>query len=151
MYHYKDMRILVQRVKKAKLYVEDIKKGEINQGLVLFVGFKKGDKIENFEFFKKKILNLRVFEDEKNKMNYSVLDLKGELMIIPQFTLYGDCSKSNRPDFTMAEKSEIAKILFEKFVEMFENIELKTIIGEFGKKMIVEIYNDGPCTIMLEK
>ncbi len=145
------MKAIVQRVKKAKLYVEEVYKGEIKKGIVVFLGIGKGDTVDKIDYFVKKIPSLRIFEDENGKMNYSIFDIKGEIMVVSQFTLYGDCTRGNRPDFTMAEKSEVAKIIFEKFVEKIKNLDIKLVAGEFGKKMIVEIYNDGPCTLILEK
>ncbi|MGC8976767.1 MAG: D-aminoacyl-tRNA deacylase [Candidatus Ratteibacteria bacterium] len=145
------MKIVIQRVKEAKLYIENEFKGKIGRGLVIFVGVKKGDDEEKIDYFIKKILSLRIFEDEDGKMNYSVSDINGEIMIISQFTLYGDCVKGNRPDFTNAEKKENAKKIFEKFVEKIKKSYEKIIIGDFGKKNLVEIHNDGPCTLILEK
>lgn len=145
------MRIFVQRVKKAKLYVKDYFKGEIERGIVLFVGIGKGDTEDKIDYLVKKIVSLRIFEDENGKMNNSILDVNGEIMVVSQFTLYGDCSRGNRPDFTMAEKPELAKILFEKFVEKLKSYNIKIIEGEFGEKMVVEIHNDGPCSLLLEK
>ncbi|MCM8818425.1 MAG: D-aminoacyl-tRNA deacylase [Candidatus Omnitrophica bacterium] len=129
----------------------DCYKGEIGKGIVLLVGFGKGDVEDKLDYFEKKIISLRIFEDENGKMNNSILDINGEIMIVPQFTLYGDCSKGNRPDFTKAEKPEVAKILFEKFVDKFKIYNIKIVEGEFGEKMLVEIHNDGPCSLILEK
>ncbi|MCM8804523.1 MAG: D-aminoacyl-tRNA deacylase [Candidatus Omnitrophica bacterium] len=145
------MKLVIQRVKEAKLYVEDIFKGKIEKGIVVFVGIGRGDTEEKVDYFVKKILSLRIFEDENRKMNYSVSDINGELMIVPQFTLYGNCQNGNRPDFTMAEKGEIAEKIFNKFVEKIKTSYKKIVEGEFGKKMLVEINNDGPCTLILEK
>lgn len=144
------MKIVIQRVKEGKLYVENFFRGKIEKGFVVFVGIGKGDTEDKIEYFIKKILSLRIFEDENGKMNYSLKDVKGEIMVVPQFTLYGDCKKGNRPDFTMAEKGEIAKELFIKFVEKLKENNINVIDGEFGKKMLVEIHNDGPCTILME-
>ncbi|MCS7180146.1 MAG: D-aminoacyl-tRNA deacylase [bacterium] len=145
------MKVVIQRVKKAKLFVEDIEKGEIGKGIVVLLGIGKGDTEDKIEYLIKKILSLRIFEDEKRKMNYSVSDIKGEVMIVSQFTLYGNCTNGNRPDFTMAEKGEIAEKIYNKFIEKIKNSSIKVIEGEFGKKMTVEIHNDGPCTIILEE
>lgn len=145
------MRLVIQRVKKAKLFVEDKEKGEIGKGLVVLVGIGKGDTEDKIDYIIKKILSLRIFEDENGKMNYSIIDTGGDLMIVSQFTLYGNCSGGNRPDFTMAEKGKIAEEFYNKFIEKIRNTNLKIVEGEFGKKMTVEIHNDGPCTIILEK
>jgi D-tyrosyl-tRNA(Tyr) deacylase len=145
------MKILIQRVKEAKLYVENVYKGSIGKGIVVFIGIGKGDKEEKIEYMVRKILSLRIFEDENGKMNYSVSDIKGEIMVVSQFTLYGDCRKGNRPDFTMAEDGKIAEGIYNKFLGKLKESNLKTVEGEFGKKMLVEIHNDGPCTLILEK
>lgn len=145
------MKVLIQRVKKARLYINEIFKGEIGKGLVVFVGIKKNDTEDKIDYFVKKILSLRIFEDENRKMNYSVVEIKGEIMIVPQFTLYGDCLKGNRPDFTNAEEPKIARLFFEKFVEKMKKSNIKIVEGKFGAKMLVEIVNDGPCTLILEK
>ena len=145
------MRLVIQRVKKAKLFVEDKEKGETGKGIVVLLGIGKGDTEDKIDYIINKILSLRIFEDENGKMNYSLMDIGGDLMIVPQFTLYGNCTGGNRPDFTMAEKGEIAEKFYKKFVEKIRNKNLKSVEGEFGKKMTVEIHNDGPCTIILEK
>ncbi|HOK55756.1 MAG TPA: D-aminoacyl-tRNA deacylase [bacterium] len=145
------MRLVIQRVSKAKLFVEEKEKGEIEKGLVILLGIGKGDTEDKIDYVIKKILSLRIFEDENGKMNYSVSDICGDLMIVSQFTLYGDCTGGNRPDFTMAEKGEIAEKLYNKFIEKIKKSNVKIVEGEFGKKMTVEIHNDGPCTIILER
>ncbi len=145
------MKVVIQRVKEAKLYVENVYRGRIGKGILIFIGIGKGDSEEKIEYIVRKILSLRIFEDEKEKMNYSVSDIKGEIMVVSQFTLYGDCRKGNRPDFTMAEKGEIAEVIYKKFLERIKEANLKIVEGEFGKKMLVEIHNDGPCTLILEK
>jgi D-tyrosyl-tRNA(Tyr) deacylase len=145
------MKILIQRAKEAKLYVENVYKGSIGKGIVVFVGIGKGDKEEKIEYLVRKILLLRIFEDENGKMNYSISDIKGEIMVVSQFTLYGDCRKGNRPDFTMAEDGKLAEEIYNKFLMKLKESNLKIVEGEFGKKMLVEIHNDGPCTLILEK
>jgi D-tyrosyl-tRNA(Tyr) deacylase len=145
------MKAIIQRVKEAKLYVESVYKGSIKKGIVVFVGIGRGDNEEKIEYISRKILLLRIFEDEKGKMNYSISDIKGEIMVVSQFTLYGDCRKGNRPDFTMAEDGKLAEEIYNKFLEKIKESELKIVEGEFGKKMLVEIHNDGPCTLILEK
>jgi len=145
------MKAIIQRVKKARLYVENIYKGSIGKGIVVFIGIGKGDKEEKIEYLVRKILLLRIFEDENGKMNYSISDIKGEIMVVSQFTLYGDCRKGNRPDFTMAEDGKLAEEIYNKFLKKLKESNLKIVEGEFGKKMLVEIHNDGPCTLILEK
>ena len=145
------MKAIIQRVKEARLYVENIYKGSIGKGIVVFIGIGKGDKEEKIEYLVRKILLLRIFEDENGKMNYSISDIKGEIMVVSQFTLYGDCRKGNRPDFTMAEDGKLAEEIYNKFLKKLKESNLKIVEGEFGKKMLVEIHNDGPCTLILEK
>jgi D-tyrosyl-tRNA(Tyr) deacylase len=145
------MKAIIQRVKEARLYVENIYKGSIGKGIVVFIGIGKGDKEEKIEYLIRKILLLRIFEDENGKMNYSISDIKGEIMVVSQFTLYGDCRKGNRPDFTMAEDGKLAEEIYNKFLRKLKESNLKIVEGEFGKKMLVEIHNDGPCTLILEK
>ena len=145
------MKVVVQRVKKASLFVEENYRGEIGEGIVALAGFKKNDGEREIKYIVDKIYNLRIFEDENGKMNYSIEKIKGEIMVVPQFTLYGDVSHSNRPDFTKAEEFSKAKNLFEMFVEEMKKKGAKLLCGEFGKKMLVEIHNDGPVTIIIEK
>lgn len=145
------MRAVIQRVKKAVLFVEGEKKGEIGQGMMVFLGFKKNDGLGEIEYMAKKIYNLRIFEDENGKMNYPIEKVNGEVMLVPQFTLYGDVKGSNRPDFAEAEDFSKAKILFDRFIHRFQNKNFKVLCGCFGKEMLVEIHNDGPVTIIIEK
>jgi D-tyrosyl-tRNA(Tyr) deacylase len=145
------MRIIIQRVKKASVKIDKKIVGQIARGLLLFLGVGPFDKAQGEEKkLAQKILNLRIFGDRNDKMNLSVLDIKGEILLIPQFTLYADCSKGNRPYFGEAAKPEIAKPLFEKFVVELKKSGLKVEKGEFGAKMEVELVNDGPVTIILE-
>jgi len=145
------MRVVVQRVKRASLFVEENYRGEIGKGVVVLAGFKKNDGEKEIKYIVDKIYNLRIFEDENGKMNYSIEKIRGEIMAIPQFTLYGDVSHSNRPDFTKAEEFSKAKNLFEMFVCEMKKKGTKLLCGEFGKKMLIEIHNDGPVTIIIEK
>jgi len=149
------MRAVIQRIKKASVKVGDKIVGQIGAGLVLLLGVGETDekikdekiKIKNFA---EKILNLRIFGDKEDKMNLSVLDVKGEILVIPQFTLYADCSKGNRPYFGQAAKPEIAKPFFQKFVEELKKSNLRVESGIFGAKMEVELINDGPVTLILD-
>ncbi len=143
------MKIVIQRVKKGVLYVENEKKGEIDVGLVILVAVEQGDTVKDIEYLANKILSMRIFENSKGKMDYSVSDVKGDMMIISQFTLCGNCKRGNRPDFTEAESPEKAVMLYENFLEIIKKSELKVVSGEFGKYMLVEIHNDGPVTIPL--
>jgi len=144
------MRLVVQRVKKASVQVENKTLGQINQGLLLLIAVGEEDDKKTAQSMARKVLDLRIFGDEKDKMNLSVLDIQGELLIISQFTLYADCSKGNRPYFGHAAQPEKAKALMEKFIEALKISGLKVEKGEFGAKMEVALINDGPVTIILD-
>lgn len=144
------MRAVVQRVKKSRVIVEGRLVGEINKGFNVLLGISKEDTIEDLKYIKDKIINLRVFEDENDKMNLSLLDIKGDILAISQFTLYGDCRKGRRPNFMNAMGGDEAKALCEEFVKMLKESGLKIETGEFGAHMNVEIENDGPVTILLD-
>ncbi|MBQ6820369.1 MAG: D-tyrosyl-tRNA(Tyr) deacylase [Clostridium sp.] len=144
------MRVIVQRVTSSKVIVNDVVVGSINKGLNLLIGFSKSDSEEDLSYIKDKILNLRIFEDENNKMNRSLLDIEGDILAISQFTLYGDCRKGRRPNFMNAEGGERAKALYEKFIDLLRESKLKVETGQFGAHMKVDILNDGPVTIMLD-
>lgn len=144
------MRILVQRVNSAKVEINEKTISEIKEGLVLFVGFTQTDNIENIKYLIQKVLNLRIFPDELNIMNKSILDYGGEILSVSQFTLYADTKKGNRPSYTKALKSSEAKILYDEFNnELKKYISVKT--GVFGADMEVKISNVGPTTILLER
>lgn len=144
------MRILVQRSKKASVTVDGNIIGKINNGLTLLVGFTDGDNSEKIAYMVKKVLNLRIFDDESGVMNKSILDVGGSILSVSQFTLYGDASKGNRPSYIKALGGEQAKVLYDEFNEKLrELIEVET--GKFGADMLVEIQNDGPVTIFLER
>lgn len=146
------MRAVVQRVNYASVEYEDIKK-EISRGIVVFVGISKDDTLENVKYIAKKILNLRIFENEDGKMDKSLVDTKGEILIVSEFTLYGDCKSGNRPDFTLAASPQKAEELYIRFIEEVSKYipseKIKT--GKFRSHMIVKIHNDGPVTILLER
>ena len=144
------MRAVVQRVKKSRVIVEGRLVGEINKGFNVLLGISKDDTIEDLKYIKDKIINLRVFEDENDKMNLSLLDIKGDILAISQFTLYGDCRKGRRPNFMNAMGGDEAKALYEEFVKMLKESGLKVETGEFGAHMNVEIESDGPVTILLD-
>ena len=144
------MRAVVQRVKKSSVKVDGKVVGEIGKGFNVLIGISKEDTLEDVKFLKDKILNLRVFEDENGKMNLSLLDVKGELLLISQFTLYGDCRKGRRPNFMNALGGEESEKLYNEFIKSFENEDVKIATGVFGADMEVEIINDGPVTLLLE-
>lgn len=144
------MRAVVQRVKRSSVKIDGEVIGAVEKGFNVLIGISKEDTIDDLKFIKDKILNLRVFEDENNKMNLSILDVKGEILIISQFTLYGDCRKGRRPNFMNALGGEEAEILYDEFLNLFKNEPIKVQCGIFGADMEVEIINDGPVTLLLE-
>ncbi|MBP3434500.1 MAG: D-tyrosyl-tRNA(Tyr) deacylase [Clostridia bacterium] len=144
------MKAVVQRVKRTALTVGGERISEIPFGLTVFLGVKSGDTQAQADYLTKKIANLRIFEDENGKMNLSVKDVGGEVLLVSQFTLYGDASHGNRPSFTLAERPEKAQPLYEYAVNALraQGVTVKT--GVFGADMKIEQYNDGPVTILLE-
>ena len=144
------MRAVVQRVTYSSVEVDGVIVGEINKGFNVLLGISKEDTEEDMKYIKDKIVNLRVFSDENDKMNLSLLDIKGELLLISQFTLYGDARKGRRPNFMNALGGEEAKKFYDKFIEMMKETGLKVQTGIFGADMKVDIKNDGPVTILLD-
>ena len=145
------MRILLQRVSKASVTVEEQTISGIGKGLLILLGIGHGDGEGQVKFLAEKVANLRIFEDEQGKTNLSVLDVKGEAIVVSQFTLYADARKGRRPSFTDAALPEIAEPLVNRFVELLRGHGVPTQTGKFGNHMLVEIHNDGPVTIWLEK
>ncbi len=144
------MRGILQRVKKASVSVEGEIVGKIEKGLVLFLGIGKEDDESDLDYLVNKVLGLRIFEDEDNKMNLSLLDVKGELLVISQFTLYGDVRKGRRPSFTESGHPEIAEKYYLKFIQKCIDKGVKTEKGIFGADMEVKLNNKGPVTIMID-
>ena len=147
------MRAIVQRVSKGGVFIKDKNySAEIGKGMVILLGIKTGDKEDEVNFVADKCSNLRIFEDENEKMNLSLKDIDGEVLVISQFTLYGDTRKGNRPSFTGAARSEIANEMYEKFIKRMKNNlgDEKVKCGVFGAMMMVKIMNDGPVTILVE-
>lgn len=145
------MKLVIQRVKKAEVKVENEIVGKINNGFLVLIGVTHGDSTENVNYLVQKLLKLRVFQDSQDKMNLSIRDINGELLIVSQFTLYADCKEGNRPSFTNAAKPDKANELYEYFIQKCKNEGIKTEHGIFGAYMKVELINDGPVTIILEK
>lgn len=145
------MKLVVQRVKNAKVEVDEKTVGSINQGFLVLLGVTHTDTRSKADYLVKKLCNLRVFEDENGKMNLGLKDVEGELLIVSQFTLYADCTQGNRPSFTNAAKPDVANELYEYFCEKCREQNIKVEKGIFGADMKVSLLNDGPVTIILEK
>ena len=145
------MKLVVQRVKKAEVKVDGNIIVKIDKGFLVLIGIKVGDTKEQADYLVKKLCNLRVFSDENDKMNLSIKDVKGKLLIVSQFTLYGDCSQGNRPSFIEAARPEEANPLYEYFCNQCELNNIEVQKGIFGADMKVELINDGPVTIIIEK
>lgn len=145
------MKFVVQRVKNAQVDVEEKTVGKINKGFMVLIGVTHTDTKETADYLVKKLINLRVFEDENGKMNLSLKDVKGSLLLVSQFTLYADCSSGNRPSFTDAAKPDFARELYEYIIEECKKQINNVETGIFGADMKVELVNDGPVTIILER
>ena len=145
------MRLLIQRVSRASVTVNQQTISSIGKGLLILLGIGHGDWEEQAQFMAEKTANLRIFEDEQGKTNLSVLDVKGEAIVVSQFTLYADTRKGRRPSFIDAALPELAAPLVDRFVELLRSHGVPTQTGQFGANMQVEIHNDGPVTIWLEK
>jgi D-tyrosyl-tRNA(Tyr) deacylase len=146
----RELRVVLQRVKGAKVTVEGKVVGQIEEGLVLLLAARTGDTEEDVRYLADKCANLRIFEDQEQRMNLSALEKKAEVLVVSQFTLYGDTSKGRRPSFTEALEPKEAERLYQKFIEQMQAADLKTECGVFGAKMLVEIANWGPVTFILE-
>ncbi|MGG1441135.1 D-aminoacyl-tRNA deacylase [Brevibacillus laterosporus] len=144
------MRIVVQKAKASSVSVNGDVVGKIEQGLVLLVGITHEDTIKDVEFVADKVANLRIFEDEEGKMNYSVQETGGQILSISQFTLYGDCRKGRRPNFMAAARPEVAEPLYDQFNEVLRSKGLQVETGRFGAMMDVQIHNHGPVTLIVE-
>jgi D-tyrosyl-tRNA(Tyr) deacylase len=144
------MKAVVQRVKKTALRVDGELVSEIPFGLTVFLGVKTGDTEKEAAYIAKKIAGMRIFEDENGKMNLSVRDVGGEVLLVSQFTLYGDATKGNRPSFTLAARPEVAEPLYEYTVKELASYGVTVKKGVFGADMQIEQHNDGPVTILLE-
>lgn len=145
------MRVLLQRVSRAEVRVGDAVSGSIGRGFVLLVGFTHSDSVAQIEWMVEKVTGLRVFPDADDKMNRSLVDVEGAILVVSQFTLYGDAAKGRRPSFVDAARPEQAIPLYERFVAALRQRGVKTETGEFGASMEVELVNDGPVTLWLER
>lgn len=145
------MRAVVQRVRRGRVSVEERLLAEIGLGVVVLVGVAPQDGVEQARYLTEKIANLRIFEDEAGKINRSLLDVGGAAIVVSQFTLYADTRKGRRPSFTDAALPDVARPLVDRFAQLLAEQGVPTQTGEFGAHMLVEIANDGPVTILLER
>ncbi len=144
------MKTVIQRVSNANVKVNEQIIGKIEKGLVILLGISNNDTEKTIEQMAHKISNLRIFSDENEKMNLSIKDINGQILVISQFTLFADCKKGNRPSFTNAGSPEHANKLYEYFIKQIENQQIEVEHGIFGENMKVSLTNDGPVTIILE-
>ncbi len=144
------MKAVIQRVSRADVKIDGKTVGQIGPGLLVLLGVGPKDTTETADYLAAKIVNMRIFEDEKEKMNRSVRDIGGSILVVSQFTLYADCRKGNRPSFTGAAAPEPANELYEYFKEKIHELGIPVECGEFGADMQVSLVNDGPVTILLE-
>jgi len=145
------MRVVVQRVASARVEVDQKLVANIGRGILLLVGFRESDTEQELDWMARKCLELRIFEDEGGKMNRSVMDERGEVLIVSQFTLYGDCRKGRRPSYTESAPASVAIQLYRRFVEIVSSYYPDVKEGIFGAKMKVSLINDGPVTLIIDK
>lgn len=145
-----NLRAVLQRVTEASVDIGRKERGRIGGGLVILLGIAKGDSSRDIEYLAEKVCNLRIFEDKEGKLNLSLLDIEGEILVISQFTLLGNTRKGRRPGFDDAALPGEARGLYEGFVKALKNKSIKVETGEFGARMLVKIFNDGPVTFILE-
>ena len=144
------MRVVIQRVKQASVAVGLVVKGQVGKGLLIFVAIAKQDTVADAEYLAEKIVELRVFEDQQGKMNLSIGEVNGELLVVSQFTLLANCVKGRRPSFDAAADPTTAENLYERFIEVLKAKEIKVETGEFRAMMEVSLINDGPVTFILD-
>lgn len=144
------MRAVIQRVLGARVLVAEKQTAAIEKGMVVFIGVARGDCDDDASYLADKIINLRIFNDEQGKMNKSLMDIDGEILIVSQFTLLGDCQRGRRPSFVNAEEPALAKTIYNKFISKIAEKTAKFATGEFQEEMKVELINDGPVTIILD-
>ena len=146
------MKLVVQRVKKSNLKIKNKLYSSINSGMVILIGISKNDNFEMAKELANKIIKLRIFNDDKGKMNKNIMEIKGEVLVVSQFTLCADTNKGNRPSFIKAAKPELAISLYNQFIDELQKLILSKVrTGKFGAAMKIELINDGPVTIILEK
>lgn len=144
------MRAVVQRVSSSKVTVDEEVVGKVNKGLLVLLGVTHDDTSKDVDYIVDKVTNLRIFEDENDKMNLSLKDIDGEILAVSQFTLYGDCRRGRRPSFSDAARPDVANPLYEEFVQKVRDLRINVGTGKFGAHMMVDLTNDGPVTILLE-
>ncbi len=144
------MKALIQRVKMAEVLIDGKIYSKTNKGLLIFLGIENGDTEKDIEYLVRKVPHLRIFEDSQEKMNLSTLNIKGEILVVSQFTLSADCRRGNRPSFDSAEEPAKAKDIYMRFIEGLRESGLKIETGDFGAYMQVHLINDGPVTIMID-
>jgi D-aminoacyl-tRNA deacylase len=144
------MRSVVQRVDRVKVLIGDKRISEIGKGLLVFLGIEQGDQEKDADYLSDKILNLRIFEDEDGKMNFSLLNIQGEMLVVSQFTLLGDCRRGRRPSFTRAENPARARLLYDYFIRKTVGIIGNVVQGEFQAMMSIDLVNNGPVTMLLD-
>jgi len=144
------MKAVIQRVQSAQVYVDGRPSGKIGKGLLVFVGVGKGDDENDVSYMVSKLPDLRIFEDTSGKFNLSLKEMDGEILIVSQFTLFGDCRKGRRPSFTEAQEPTVAKNLYERLIHKLREQGIPVQTGEFQAKMEVHLVNDGPVTLLLD-
>jgi len=144
------MRVVLQRIKEGTVTIRGEEIGRTGRGLCLFLGIAKGDTKENADYLAEKVIGLRIFEDESGKMNRSLAEVNGEILVVSEFTLYGDCTKGRRPSFSLAAPHEEAEALYSYFVRRLEDSGLRVAAGTFQANMEVGMINDGPVTFILD-
>jgi D-tyrosyl-tRNA(Tyr) deacylase len=144
------MRAVIQRVRQASVTIDGAVHGEIDRGMVVLLGIHGNDTLTDLQWLAKKIVNLRIFDDQQGKMNLSLADIDGAMLIISQFTLYGDCRKGRRPGFSSAAPPETAEPLYRRFIEEIQKKQVKVATGIFQAVMDVELVNEGPVTLLLD-
>ena len=144
------MKFVLQRVLKAKVIINNKIYSSIDRGILLLVGFEIHDQNIDFDYYIKKIMNLRIFNDDDNKMNKSLLDIQGSILVVSQFTLLANLRRGNRPSFINAAKPALAKKLYDKLIQKLKNYEINVEQGRFGAQMFLDFINDGPVTIIMD-
>jgi len=144
------VRILLQRVSQASVIINNNHFSSIDKGILVFLGIQTGDGLQDIQYLTRKIVQLRIFNDNKGLMNLSILDKKYSLMLVSQFTLYGNCKKGNRPSFINAEKPKKAKILYQLFIDELKKYNINLATGKFGANMTINLTNNGPVTLWID-